>query len=92
MASTATDRQTTIFGSGRSARKLGNVSTGVAGQAAITATGFNGDGGLFAYAVGYDWSKGYRGSFVGREDRVIVHVVGDECAPKSTGRAGKTQK
>jgi mRNA export factor len=54
-----------------------------AGKTAITATGFNGDGSLFAYAVGYDWSKGYAESKAGREDRVMLHVVGNECSPVS---------
>lgn len=48
---------------------------------AITATGFNHDGSAFAYAIGYDWSKGYGGSQVGRKDLVRIHDVREECNP-----------
>lgn len=50
---------------------------------AITATGFSRNGGLFAYAVGYDWSRGYMGRREGEKCGVLVHMVGDEeCKPR----------
>lgn len=52
--------------------------------APITATGFSGSGGLFAYAVGYDWSKGYMGRRREDECRILVKRVGkEECKPRA---------
>ena len=60
----------------------GGGQAAAGGEMAITATGFNKDGSLFAYAAGYDWSKGFGGSKADREDRVMVHVVGQDCNPR----------
>ena len=41
----------------------------------ITSTGFNSTGDLFAYAVSYDWSKGYKYNHPGYPISVKVHKV-----------------
>jgi mRNA export factor len=52
--------------------------------ATISATAFSGDGGVFAYAVSYDWSKGFSGNSAQHPNKVMLHtVVGDECKPSS---------
>lgn len=52
----------------------------------ISATAFSGDGEVFAYAVSYDWSKGYAGSSVQAPNKVMLHAVGaEECKPKGRG-------
>ncbi|OBT95525.1 Poly(A)+ RNA export protein [Pseudogymnoascus verrucosus] len=52
----------------------------------ISATAFSGDGGVFAYAVSYDWSKGYAGSSAQVPNKVMLHAVGEEeCKPKGRG-------
>ncbi|OTA98863.1 hypothetical protein M426DRAFT_28077 [Hypoxylon sp. CI-4A] len=43
--------------------------------AAITATGFNHDGSLFAYATGYDWSFGRVGNTGKVQTRLMLHSV-----------------
>ncbi|PWY66103.1 putative nuclear pore complex protein [Aspergillus heteromorphus CBS 117.55] len=49
----------------------------------ITSTGFNHDGSIFAYAVSYDWSKGFRYNTPEHPTRVGLHPVDDaECRPK----------
>ncbi|KAI0472774.1 Poly(A)+ RNA export protein [Xylariaceae sp. FL0804] len=49
----------------------------------ITATTFNGQGSIFAYAVGYDWSKGYMGNSPNYPNKVMLHPIqGDECKPR----------
>ncbi|KAI3336805.1 Poly(A)+ RNA export protein [Xylariaceae sp. AK1471] len=54
----------------------------------ITATSFNRDGRFFAYAVGYDWSRGCAGNHPQNETKVVIHPVEDEDAiPKSKARA-----
>lgn len=58
---------------------------------AISATAFSHDGSLYAYAVGYDWSKGV-GSHVAhspeqRKGRIMVHLVNQECRPKKKDEA-----
>ncbi|KAI1434305.1 Poly(A)+ RNA export protein [Xylaria sp. CBS 124048] len=46
----------------------------------ITATTFNSSGSIFAYAVGYDWSKGYMANNQNYPNKVVLHPVqGDEC-------------
>ncbi|MCJ1484838.1 Poly(A)+ RNA export protein rae1 [Schaereria dolodes] len=53
---------------------------------AITATGFNRDGTLFAYAVSYDWSMGFAENKVGYKNGVMLHPVdGEECKPRIAG-------
>ncbi|RJE27112.1 WD40 [Aspergillus sclerotialis] len=49
----------------------------------ITSTAFNGDGSIFAYAVGYDWSKGYAHNTPDGLNQIRLHPVSDaECKPK----------
>lgn len=47
----------------------------VATGAAVTATGFDSSGELFAYAVGYDWGRGWTGNTPGVVRRLMVHRV-----------------
>ncbi|KAK8855312.1 WD40-repeat-containing domain protein [Apiospora arundinis] len=47
-------------------------------RAAITTTAFNRDGSLFAYAVGYDWSKGHAANLPDYPNRLVLHSVTDE--------------
>jgi mRNA export factor len=50
----------------------------------VTATSFNRDGRFFAYAVGYDWSRGCAGNAPEIETKVVIHpVADDELVPKS---------
>lgn len=50
---------------------------------AITATTFNRNGSIFAYAVSYDWSKGYQMNTPSYPTKVVLHPVqGDECKPR----------
>lgn len=49
----------------------------------ITATAFNKDGTIFAYAVCYDWSKGYAANTPQQKLQVKLHpIAGDECKPR----------
>ncbi|KAK8099077.1 Poly(A)+ RNA export protein [Apiospora kogelbergensis] len=49
----------------------------------IVATTFNASGSIFAYAVGYDWSKGHQGNNAQYPNKVMLHPVqGDECKPR----------
>jgi len=49
----------------------------------ITATGFSKDGNIFAYAISYDWSKGYSGNNTAYPIKVKLHpILGDECKPR----------
>ncbi|KAF1988085.1 WD40 repeat-like protein [Aulographum hederae CBS 113979] len=53
----------------------------------ISATTFNRDGNIFAYAVSYDWSKGYAGNSPQYPNKIMLHpVVGDECKPRPGGK------
>ncbi|KAB5554607.1 WD40-repeat-containing domain protein [Coniochaeta sp. 2T2.1] len=50
---------------------------------AISATTFNRNGSIFAYAVSYDWSKGYQLNTPTYPNKVVLHPVqGDECKPR----------
>ncbi|CCO30481.1 Poly(A)+ RNA export protein [Rhizoctonia solani AG-1 IB] len=44
----------------------------------ISCTAFNKTGSLFAYAVSYDWSKGYSGMTADHPNKVMLHVTKDE--------------
>ncbi|KAG9238066.1 WD40-repeat-containing domain protein [Amylocarpus encephaloides] len=55
--------------------RLGS-SSGVGGQ--ISAAGFNGDGSILAYAVSYDWSKGYGFNTPETVKKVMLHPVSEE--------------
>lgn len=49
----------------------------------ISATAFNRNGNIFAYAVSYDWSKGYASNTPQYPNKVMMHPVnGDECKPR----------
>jgi mRNA export factor len=50
---------------------------------AITSTAFNKDGKFFAYAISYDWSKGYASNNPQYPIKVMLHPVkDDEAKPK----------
>lgn len=54
---------------------------------AITATTFNRNGSIFAYAVSYDWSKGYQANTPQYPTKVVLHPVqGDECKPRPSAK------
>lgn len=54
---------------------------------AISATTFNRNGNIFAYAVSYDWSKGYAHNTPNYPIKVMLHpVTGDECKPRPGGK------
>ncbi|EAA31842.1 Poly(A)+ RNA export protein [Neurospora crassa] len=49
----------------------------------ITSTTFNKTGSIFAYAISYDWSKGYQGNSPTYPTKVMLHPVQqDECKPR----------
>lgn len=49
----------------------------------ITSTTFNKSGSIFAYAVSYDWSKGYQHNTQNYPIKVMLHPVNnDECKPR----------
>ena len=49
----------------------------------IAATDFNRNGSIFAYAVSYDWSKGYAFNTAQTPNKIMLHPVqGDECKPR----------
>ncbi|KAI9815010.1 MAG: RNA export factor gle2 [Pycnora praestabilis] len=49
----------------------------------ISATTFNRNGNIFAYAVSYDWSKGYGANTPQTPNKVMLHpVTADECKPR----------
>ncbi|KAI9806199.1 MAG: RNA export factor gle2 [Sarcosagium campestre] len=51
----------------------------------ISSTDFNRSGTIFAYAVSYDWSKGYSNNTQNYPNKVMLHaIVGDECKPRPT--------
>ena len=49
----------------------------------ISSTAFNRNGNVFAYAVSYDWSKGYANNTPQGVNKVMLHAVQpDECKPR----------
>ncbi|KAF2663960.1 WD40 repeat-like protein [Microthyrium microscopicum] len=49
----------------------------------IVSTSFNHTGEIFAYAVSYDWSKGFNGHSTTSPNKIMLHpVTGDECKPR----------
>lgn len=49
----------------------------------IVATTFNANGNIFAYAVGYDWSKGHQGNQQNYPNKIMLHPIqGEECKPR----------
>ncbi|KAH8668356.1 cell cycle arrest protein BUB3 [Xylariales sp. PMI_506] len=55
------------------------------GNLPITSTAFNRDGTMFAYAIGYDWSRGHAGNSPEHSTQLRVHPVkAEEVRPKGT--------
>lgn len=53
----------------------------------ISATAFNQTGDIFAYAVSYDWHKGFASNSPGYPNKVMLHpVVDEEVRPKGLGK------
>ena len=53
----------------------------------ISATTFNRNGSIFAYAVSYDWSKGYSSNTQAYPTKVMMHgVSGDEAKPRPVAK------
>jgi mRNA export factor len=51
----------------------------------ISSTAFNRNGSIFAYAVSYDWSKGFSANTPNYVTKVMLHPVGtEECKPRPT--------
>lgn len=48
----------------------------------ISATAFNRNGSIFAYAVSYDWSKGHSGMTPGHPNKLMLHACKDEEVKK----------
>ncbi|KAK3359066.1 WD40-repeat-containing domain protein [Lasiosphaeria hispida] len=49
----------------------------------IATTAFNKTGSIFAYAISYDWSKGFQGNSTTYPTKVMLHPVQqDECKPR----------
>ncbi|KAI0541501.1 WD40-repeat-containing domain protein [Xylaria digitata] len=53
----------------------------------ITATSFSRDGSFYAYALGYDWSRGCAGNTPQIKTKILLHrVTEDDALPKAAGR------
>lgn len=53
----------------------------------ITATTFNKSGSIFAYAISYDWSKGFQHNTQNYPIKVMLHPVNnDECKPRPSAK------
>ncbi|KAF1350848.1 putative nuclear pore complex protein [Delphinella strobiligena] len=53
----------------------------------ISATDFNRTGSIFAYAVSYDWSKGYAHNNPQYPNKIMLHPVGpEECKPRPNSK------
>ncbi|GAB7364870.1 hypothetical protein MBLNU230_g5661t1 [Neophaeotheca triangularis] len=53
----------------------------------ISATDFNRNGNIFAYAVSYDWSKGYAFNTPGLPNKIMLHPIApDECKPRPNSK------
>ncbi|OLN87101.1 Nucleoporin GLE2 [Colletotrichum chlorophyti] len=51
----------------------------------ITSTTFNKNGSIFAYAISYDWSKGFQHNTQQYPIKVMLHPIqADECKPRPT--------
>lgn len=51
--------------------------------APITATNFNRQGNIFAYALSYDWSQGFQKNTQQQQHKVMLHAVNqDEVKPR----------
>lgn len=78
--STAGSDGTFHFWDGNAKHRLkGYPATG----APITATAFNRQGTIFAYASCYDWSQGYQNNTPGKKPKVMLHqVIPEEVKPR----------
>ncbi|KAF7323857.1 Poly(A)+ RNA export protein [Mycena kentingensis (nom. inval.)] len=52
----------------------------------ISATAFNRDGSIFAYAVSYDWSKGHAGMTPGHPNKIMLHACKDDEVKKKPAK------
>jgi len=52
----------------------------------ISATAFNRNGTIFAYAVSYDWSKGHTGMTPGHPNKLMLHACKDDEVKKRPAR------
>ncbi|KAL0954534.1 hypothetical protein HGRIS_003501 [Hohenbuehelia grisea] len=52
----------------------------------ISATTFNRNGNIFAYAVSYDWSKGHSGMTPGHPNKIMLHACKEEEVKKRAAR------
>ena len=44
----------------------------------VSATCFNRNGSIFAYAISYDWSKGHSGMTPGHPNKLMLHATKDD--------------
>lgn len=51
----------------------------------ITATAFNRNGNLYAYALSYDWSKGHEYYQAGAKNSIMIHPIQDNEVKPRTG-------
>lgn len=50
----------------------------------IVSTSFNHTGNIFAYAISYDWSRGFSAHSADTQVKIMLHpVIGDECKPRA---------
>ncbi|RDB25690.1 Poly(A)+ RNA export protein [Hypsizygus marmoreus] len=59
--------------------------------APISATAFNHNGNIFAYAISYDWSKGHSGMVPGHPNKIMLHACKDEEVRKRPPKNLKQQ-
>lgn len=52
----------------------------------ISATTFNRNGTIFAYAVSYEWSKGHSGMTANHPNKVMLHACKDDEVKKRVTR------
>jgi mRNA export factor len=53
----------------------------------IVSTSFNHTGNVFAYAVSYDWSRGFSQHTANSPNKIMLHPVqGDECKPRAVAK------
>jgi mRNA export factor len=48
----------------------------------VSATAFNRNGNIFAYAISYDWSKGHSGMTPGHPNKIMLHACKEEEVKK----------
>jgi hypothetical protein len=57
-------------------------------EGCITAIKFNETGSIFAYATGYDWSKGHQHRTPTYLNKDMLHIIKDECKLWGKKRGG----